>query len=347
MPSSFPERMRAWVGHRLARAPDLIVRHVTARRPVTVGGLRLEPRTQHALQLLKIARRAPLEALPVEVARREYADFPRVFDSTPRPLPRVEDDAIPGPAGEIPVRIYAASLEPRLPALVYFHGGGGVIGTIDTHDALCRLVTRALGGLLISVEYRLAPEHPFPAGLDDAVAAHRWASAHAEALGADPDRLAVGGDSMGGNLAAVVCQLARDSGGVLPRAQWLLYPAIDRTQDTESLRLFAEGFLLDAATIDWFTEQYAGDADLADPRVSPLRHPALGGLPPAVVVTAGFDPLRDEGQAYARALRAAGVEVRERCWDGLVHGFGQMTGTVEQASQAVMEAVGELRALLR
>lgn len=334
------------MGYHIVRAPDPIVQRVTALAPVVVEGQRLEARTQVAVALVLRARRAPLEALPVEVARREYADFPRIFDERPRSLPRVENDAIPGPAGDLPVRIYAARAGGSLPTLVYFHGGGGVIGSIDTHDGVCRSLCQALSGLVVSVEYRLAPEHPFPAAPEDALAAYRWVAEHAGALGADPDRIAVGGDSHGGNLAAVLCQLARDEGTVGPRAQLLIYPAVDRVTPTASQRLFAEGFLLDAGTIEWFEQHYVGDADRGDPRISPLRHSTLHGLPPAVVVTAGFDPLRDEGRAYADALREAGVDVRYRCWDGLVHGFAQMRGAVGRAAQAIDAAAGDLRALL-
>lgn len=347
------ELARARLAYALARAPDPFVRYVTARRPIEVAGQRLEPRTQHALALIERAGRPPLDQLPVERARREYAQFPRVFDDPPPSLPRVEDDAIEGPAGPVPIRIYASSsrtgsgsTEPG-PLLVYYHGGGGVIGDLDTHDGVCRRLAVALGGVVVSVAYRLGPEHPFPAAPDDALAAYRSVARRAAALGGDPRRVVVGGDSMGGCLAAVVCQLARDAGEPGPAAQWLLYPATDRVAHRTSRRLYGRGFLLTDQLMAWFMDRYLGGADPHDPRVSPLRHPDLRGLPPAVLVTAGFDPLLDEGRAYADALAAAGVSVRYRCAEGLVHGFVQMTGAVPAARQAMLDAVADLKACLR
>lgn len=343
------ERAQTRLAFALARVPDPIVRRVTARVPIEVAGRCLDARTQHALVLLERAGRPPLDRLPVHRARREYGRFSRVFEDPPLPVARVEDDAIQGPAGSVPIRIYSdapASAEPR-PVLVYYHGGGGVIGDLETHDGTCRLLTHALDGVVVSVEYRLGPEHPFPAAPDDALAAYREVARRATALGGDPRQVAVGGDSMGGCLAAVVCQLARDAGEPGPAAQWMLYPATDRTAHTSSRRLYGQGFLLTESLLAWFMERYLGGADRHDPRVSPLRHPDLGGLPPAVLVTAGFDPLHDEGRAYADALAAAGVLVRYRCHEGLVHGFAQMTGAVPAARRAVLEAVAELLACLR
>ena len=278
--------------------------------------------------------------------------MPAAFEDPPSsPSPRVRHDAIAGPAGSLPIRIYHggdARPEPR-PLVVYYHGGGGVIGDLDTHDGLCRMLAAALEGVVVSVGYRLGPEHPFPAAPDDALAAFREVVRRAPALGGDPRRVVVGGDSMGGCLAAAVCQLARDRfpGEPGPVAQWMLYPATDRVAHGESRRLYADGFLLTERMLAWFMERYLGGADPHDPRVSPLRHPDLRGLPPAVLVTAGFDPLLDEGRAYADALAAAGVEVRYRCHEGLVHGFAQMTGAVPAARRAVLDAVDELRGLLR
>lgn len=341
------ERIQTWVAHHWVRAPDLVVERVTARRPVVVDGRRLESRTQHALLMLAGARRPPLDRLPIHAARHELGRFPRIFEDPPPAVVRVDDATVPGPVGPLRIRIYdpLPGARPR-PTLIYYHGGGGVLGSIETHDGLCRSLAHELAGVVVSVDYRLGPEHPFPAAPEDAWAAFRALARRVHELGGDPQRLAVGGDSMGGCLAAVVCQLARDAGEPGPAAQWLLYPATDRVAHTRSRRSFAEGFLLTEAMLEWFMLHYLGDADRNDPRVSPLRHPRLHDLPPAVVVTAGFDPLCDEGQAYAEALAAAGVRVRHRCHDGLVHGFAQMTGAVPAARRAVLEAVGELRALL-
>ncbi len=339
--------MRSFLGYRLARVPDAIVERVTARRPVMVAGQRLEARTQHVLRLLDGAS-TPLHQLPVSAARREYLEFPRIFDGPPISLSHVDERTIPGPQTAVPVRIYRPHGETKpSPALLYFHGGGGVIGSRDTHDGLCRALCRNLCAVVISVDYRLAPEHPFPAGLDDAFAAFQWLVEEGPSLGVDPNAVAVGGDSLGGNLAAVVCQLARAGVGRLPAAQLLLYPATDVAAKAPSHRLFAEGFLLTETLIDWFMDHYLAGADRHDPRCSPLRADDLTGLPPAVIVTAGFDPLRDEGQAYAEALREAGVPVSYRCCDGLVHGFAQMTGVVEPAQQAIFDASRQLQAFLR
>lgn len=352
--SDLAERTQVWLGHRLARAPDLVVEHLTARRPMSIAGQRLEPRTQHALLLVSRSGRPPLEQLPVARARREYTRFPLVFEDPPLPLPHIEDQALEGPEGPIPIRIYHPRHPPRhpspshgrLPVLVYYHGGGGVVGSIETHDGLCRLIARQLRALVVSVEYRLGPEHPFPAAPEDAWAAYRGLLDRIDRLEGDPTRVAVGGDSMGGCLAAVVCQRARDEAGPMPRAQWLIYPATDRATHRPSQSLFGEGLLLTEPMMQWFSDLYLGEADRHDPRASPLHHPNLTGLPPAVVVTAGFDPLRDEGQAYAEALAAAGVPVRHRCHEGLVHGFAQMTGAVPAARRAMMDAMAQLQALL-
>jgi acetyl esterase len=344
------ERAQTRLAYHLARAPEPIVEHLTARRPIAVAGQRLEPRTQHALALLARAGRPSLERLSVARARREYARFPLIFDDPPRSLPRVEDDAVPGPAGPVPIRIYGPVArgrgEPR-PILIYYHGGGGVIGDLDTHDGVCRWLTSELDAIVVAVGYRLGPEHPFPAGPDDALAAYRDVARRAAALGGDPRRIAVGGDSMGGCLAAVVCQRVRDAGEPGPSAQWLIYPPTDSFASGPSLRLFAHGFLLTKPLMTWFMDHYVGGADRHDPSVSPLLHPDLRGLPPAVVVTAGFDPLRDEGRAYADALAAAGVRVRYRCHEGLVHGFVHMTGAVPAARRAMRQAMDELQACWR
>jgi acetyl esterase len=346
--SKLLERAQIRLAYAMARVPDPIVQRVTARRPVEIAGRRLDLRTQHALAMIERAGGPPLDQLPVEQARRAYARFPQIFEDPPPLVSAAEDDAVAGPAGPVPIRIYgAAPAGPQLrPVLVYYHGGGGVIGDIETHDGVCRLLTSTLGGIVVSVGYRVGPEHSFPAAPDDALAAYREVRRRASALGGDPRRVAVGGDSMGGCLAAVVCQLARDAGDPEPAAQWLIYPATDRIARTASRRLFGQGFLLTESLLAWFMTRYLGGADPHDPRVSPLRHPDLRGLPPAVVVTAGFDPLLDEGRAYAEALEGAGVPVRYRCHDGLIHGFVQMTGAVPAARRAVLDAVVELRGCL-
>jgi acetyl esterase len=238
--------------------------------------------------------------------------------------------------------------------LVFYHGGGWTIGDLDTHDALCRLTCRDADVHVLSIDYRLAPEHPAPAAVDDAYVAFRWAHEHAGELGATRGKVAVGGDSAGGNLAAVVCQLARedratqDPPGPLPVLQWLIYPRTDFTAQTRSLSLFAEGFLLTKHDMDWFESQYLGDSDLdpTDPRISPLLAETLSGLPPALIAIAGFDPLRDEGDRYAAALRAAGTPVDLRSLGSLTHGFASLFPLGGGSAVATTELVSALRAHL-
>ncbi len=265
----------------------------------------------------------------------------------PIPMARVEPVRIPGRAGTIPARLYAPAGPPPTgpgPLLVYYHGGGWVIGDLDTHDGVCRFLAAAAGTSVLSVDYRLAPEHPFPAAVEDAIDAFSWAAANAGALGADPGRLAVAGDSAGGNLAAVVSRLARDEGGPTPAMQLLIYPVTDASGLMPSRRLFAEGFILTAAEMDYFDAHYLPPGtDRHDHRVSILEAPDLGGLPPAYVATAGFDPLRDEGEAYAQRLREAGVTVAVRRHPGLFHGFANLTAISRTSRAAMREAAGALR----
>jgi acetyl esterase len=228
------------------------------------------------------------------------------------PVADVSDVTVPGPAGELSARVYRPAAGGALPTVVLFHGGGWVIGDLDTHDNMARSICRDCDAVVLSVDYRLAPEAPFPAAVEDAVAATRWAGAHLEELGGS-DVLAVAGDSAGGNLAAVVAQQLRDSGGPAIAAQLLVYPATDVLGDYPSRFDNGEGYFLDLPTMAWFMEQYAAEAEHhGDPRLSPMRADSLEGLPPAVVVTAEYDPLRDEGEAYAAALAAAGVRVETR-----------------------------------
>ena len=253
----------------------------------------------------------------------------------------VEDLTLPGPAGDLAARVYRPEQDGAVPTVVLFHGGGWVIGDLDTHDNMARSICRDCEAVVVSVDYRLAPEAPFPAAVEDAVAATRWVASRLADLGGD-DRLAVAGDSAGGNLAAVVAQQLRDAGGPALVGQLLVYPAVDVTGDYASRWENAEGYFLDLPTMAWFMDHYAADAALhEDPRISPLRHTDLSGLPPAVVVTAEFDPLRDEGEAYAEALGAAGVPVEVRRFDGMIHGFFDM-GAFSPGAQAAVDEACEL-----
>jgi acetyl esterase len=279
-----------------------------------------------------------------EQARRRARRDAVAYAGRHVPVAAVSDLEIPAPDGPLTARHYVPEEDggPH-PLLVYFHGGGFVIGDLDVYDQACRMLCRHAGVHVLSVDYRLAPEHPFPAAVDDAAAAFDWAHAHAAELGADPERVAIGGDSAGGNLAAVT---ARET-DTKPYAQLLIYPAVDTNDRTHpSHDLFADGFFLTREDREWFHEHYLGTEPHDDPRARPLGDHDLDGLPPAVIVTAAFDPLRDEGEGYAAALREAGVPVVLRRFDGLIHGFINMTGVSRASRDALIEVAGALRALV-
>jgi len=255
----------------------------------------------------------------------------------------VEDLMIDGPAGAIPVRIYRPSAAPA-PVHVHFHGGGWVIGDLDTHDRDCREICVGADCIVVAVDYRLAPEHIFPAAPEDCYAALCWASANLDSLCALPGAVSVGGDSAGGNLAAAVALMARDRNGPAIAMQLLIYPVTDATMESGSYRDNADGYLLSRTMMSWFWDHYCPDLALrADPLASPITAEDLAGLPPALVMTAEFDPLRDEGEAYAERLIAAGVEVEVRRFDGLIHGFFSQAGMIEAAREGVDLAVKALR----
>jgi acetyl esterase len=264
----------------------------------------------------------------------------------PIPMAKIEELKIPGQAGPLPARFYEPGRLPRGPAplLVYFHGGGWVIGDLDTHDGVCRFLAAAAGVKVLAIDYRLAPEHPFPAAVEDAWTGFSWAAANAERLGIDTARIAVGGDSAGGNLAAGVSIRARDEGGPRPALQLLIYPVTDSAGELPSRRLFDDGFLLTKADMDSFERHYLPPGtDAGDPRVSILEAPDLSNLPPAYIAIAGFDPLRDEGEAYALRMREAGVKVGLRRHPGLIHGFANQTAASRSSRGAMLEAAGALR----
>ncbi len=262
----------------------------------------------------------------------------------PTPVARVEDRHIPGPAGEMLVRIYWPEGGGPAPLVVFYHGGGFVLCSLDSHDELARALCREAGAVVVSVDYRLAPEAPYPAAADDCYAALVWAVGHATELGADPGRVAVAGDSAGGNLAAVTALRARDLGGPALRHQCLIYPVTDCRFDTPSYRDNAEGYFLTAEAMRWFWSHYMQDMGrAAEPYASPLRAPSLAGLPPALVITAEYDPLRDEGEHYAQALSAAGVPTTLKRYDGMIHGFVSMAVIFEDGREAQSLAARHLR----
>jgi acetyl esterase len=334
----------------LPHLPDAVKRVLLGRRTVTIDGNTLDTTVQFMLAAQRSAGVNGLVASSdVTVARSQLGKLASMIDA--RIAVGVRDSSVPGPAGAIRVRHYTPVRSDGSgpePLLVFFHGGGFVVGDLETHDGLCRLLCRDAGVHVMAIDYRLAPEHPAPAAIDDCYAAYRWALEHAAELGADPSRVAVGGDSAGGNLAAVVCQLARHDGVELPALQLLLYPATNFAADTRSKTLFADGYFLTKKDMDWFRDNYLGGSslDAADPRISPLLADDLAGLPPAMVLTGGFDPLRDEGNQYADALAAAAVPVDHRQFGPLIHGFANFFPLGGASATATAEIASALRAHL-
>ena len=281
---------------------------------------------------------------PPEVGREAYRGLALLLGD-PQPVADVVDRTIPGPAGDLPVRIYRPTGDGPTGTLVFLHGGGGVIGDLDSHDHLCRLLCDRAGVAVMAVDYRLGPEDPFPAAVDDAWAAVTWAADHADDLGGDAARLAVGGDSAGGMLAAVVALMARDAGGPALAFQLLVYPWVDMGMGFPSIDENGEGYLLTKDTMLWFRRNYAGDdAPVDDWRASPLRAASHTGLPAALIITAEYDPLRDEGMAYAARLQAEGVDARLANYEGQVHTFVQLAPILAGGMRAVDEAAASLRA---
>jgi acetyl esterase len=308
----------------------------------------LDPQVRAVIDLVIKSGRPAYHQLSPKDARQLFRDTRPAATPTPPEIGTVTNLLADG---KIPIRVYrpiGAPADRALPALVFFHGGGWVIGDLETHDVLCRQLTAEAGVTVIAVDYRLAPEAKFPAAADDSWAATKWIVANAGRLGVDATRIAVGGDSAGGNLAAVVTLLARDAGGPSIAYQVLLYPVTDVGTETGSYRAFAEGYMLTRDSMRWFFDHYLASPDnAADVRVSPLRAKSLSGLPPALIVTAGFDPLRDEGEAYARALRDAGVTVDYICYGGMVHGFVPMGKLIDTGNRAVSHIAASLRQALR
>jgi len=286
----------------------------------------LHPEARLLLDAMDIQGAPPIESLPIAEARQVFREAVRRMAGEPEPLACVEDLFVPGPEGPIPIRVYSAENGGPRPCLVYFHGGGYVVGDLDSHDPVCRALARLSGALIIAVDYRLAPEHKFPAALEDCYAATLWVCANAAKLGADPLRIAVGGDSAGGNMAAVIAMKCRDAGGPALAFQILVYPVTNFTSfDTPSHREFAEDHFLTRTSMDYFLAQYfAKPEDTARPDASPLLVSDLTRLPPALILTAECDPLRDEGEAYAQRLEAAGVPVTCTRYPGMFHPFFSM-----------------------
>ncbi len=306
----------------------------------------LDPQVRQLLDLLDQQRAPPTYGVSVETARDQLDELFSMLD--PEPVGDVQDLDIPGPAGPIPVRVYAPEDEPddSPGVFVTFHGGGWVLGDLDTHDPFCRAVTNAADCLVISVDYRRAPEHPFPAAVKDCYAAVEWAADYAPHLGGDPERLAVGGDSAGGNLTAAITLLARDRGGPDLCHQSLIYPAVNSRVGPEfdSYEENGSGYFLERESMEWYDERYIqDDLDARNEYAAPLLARDLSGLPPATVITAGFDPLRDEGIAYADRLEDAGVAVSHEHFEGMIHGFVSMLDVVDRSHDGIETVADGLR----
>ncbi len=327
----------------LLATPEPLLRSVLGELPRNDRGHELDPGVAAFLRTV-VARRPKTSLRALTELRDEMNHRAPLADFAPRPLHRVHDRLIEGAGHVVPVRIYepAPARTPR-PICVYFHGGGFVVGSLRSHDGLARRIAHRAGCVVVAVEYRLAPEHRFPAAVEDALAAFRWTAAHARELGGDPARIAVAGDSAGGNLAAVVAWHERAE-DLRPCFQLLVYPVTDWSHDTESYRLFSSGFLHEADAMGFFRDHYLDGCALAaaDPRASVLSAPCVRGAPRAHVVTAGFDPLRDEGERYAHKLAAAGVDVELQCEESLVHGFFSLGGILATPQRGVDRAIDAL-----
>ena len=343
------ERVEVSVGKLMAALPPKAQLRLSGKPPIQLDGQTLEPDVQLLLAMMERQNNPPIETLPPPVAREAVLHQSQAFAGPEIAVKEVRDLEVDGAAGPIKARHYvpAEGGGPH-PLIVYYHGGGFVICDLDTHDAPCRLLCKYAGAHVLSIDYRLAPEHPFPAAIEDSSAALRWAFDHVEELGADPNRIAVGGDSAGGNIATGMALLGRQGENPMPHFQLLIYPVTDFANHSSSRDMFAEGFFLTQSEMDWFHEHYAlnSGADPSDPRLTPLGVEDLSGLPPAYLCTAGFDPLRDEGEEYARKLRAAGNRVVFRRFPGLIHGFANMTAASRSSRDAMVELAGSARAML-
>lgn len=303
----------------------------------------MDPQARRFLAMVALGAKGNAEEVSAADRRRSFERLMR-FSTPPAAQGAATDVRIPSAAGGIPARIYEPDgATPVLPGVVYFHGGGLVAGSIETHDPLCRTLAHEAGCRVVSIGYRLAPEHPFPAAIVDALVAVRWITRHAADVGLAAEAIAVGGDSGGGTLAAIVCQVMRRS---TLKAQVLLCPVLDFAGAHPSRTTYATGFLLDRATMIGDLEHYAPKRRLAHPRISPLRAPSFVGLPRTIIHSAGFDPLRDEDAAYARRLNEAGVVVDHTCHDSLVHHFYALTGAIPAARTALSAIAADIRGVL-
>ena len=323
--------------------PTPILRLLAGGGVVYQGGRTLDPHFQF---LTAAAQHLPkLYTLSAAEARAASAQGLTGVAGKREPGVRVEDFTIDGPGGDLPLRAYRpADQDPNAPLMVFAHFGGGVIGDLETCDAFCSIIARIARCAVLSVDYRLAPEHKYPAGLEDTLAAYRWARENTARFGAPDGKVAIGGDSMGGNFSAILAQEMKRNGEPQPALQLLIYPAVDVSSETQSMITYADSYPLSRQIMDWFMGHYMGpEVDPAHVRLSPIKETDLSGLAPAIVITAGFDPLVDQGECYAHRLKDAGVPVIYRCYDGLTHGFTAFTGAVPAADVACREIAGFVR----
>ena len=320
----------------LTRLPEAVLAIYYAGRRERLGDRVMDPKAQ-AVGIFANTVRDPNEVPVIEVTRAQVRQITEVFDEPCPPLAQKRDIRVGGAAGELPARLYCDTAEPAgLPVLVYFHGGGWVQCDLDTHDGIAGKLAKWSGCIVIAVDYRLAPEHPFPAAIDDGLAAYRWVRGHAAELGGDPARVGVGGDSAGGNLSAVISQQTAPEEH--PALQVLIYPATDARMESPSIAEMPDAYIIPKDRMLWYRETYMGEfKDLEDLRLSPLLAPDLSGQPKAYVVTGGFDPLRHEGDAYAEALKAAGNDVTHRPFPGQIHAFVSLTKIIPQGNQCIRE----------
>ncbi len=306
---------------------------------------KLDPTVRLLLEAIEAQGSPPLESLSPIEARRLAIESMKPVEGTREPVRSVENFRIAGPEGEIPIRVYTSDTPAPRPALIYFHGGGWVVCDLDTHDVVCTAIANRAGAVVVAVDYRLAPEHKFPAAVVDCYAATAWVTSNAERLGVDPRRISVGGDSAGGNLATVVSLKSRDEHGPAIASQAMVYPVTDLSSfGTPSYQEFAEGYQLTKTEMEWFRHHYLSSMEeAANPHVSPLLAMNLSGLPPALIITAECDPLRDEGEAYAKRLTEAGVPVTCTRYPGMIHPFFSLSGAIPQAFDAIEQVAAAVR----
>lgn len=312
--------------------------------------INLDPELQAVTNAAKALGRPHGADVPLAALRAGYVSGSQIQGVTDITCGKIDDFKIPGPASAIPARLYvpAGAGDAMTPGMIFIHGGGFMIGNLDSHDSVCRQLANHGGCRVIAIDYRLAPEHKFPAAVDDAMAAAKWICEHAANLSINPERIAIGGDSAGGNLSAVVSNQFSQNNGPKLAFQLLIYPATNRTVETDSLRDLKQGVTLDERMLNYFHDEYFGGtgADPSDPRISPALAPDHQLVPPTHIITAEYDPLRDEGRAYYEILKAAGIQVSYHCYPGLMHNFIQQTGVVTSARLAVEEIADIMKTAL-